>query len=116
MNAHRSMKRADIASRSPRDIALMIASEFSRASSRRHHRENVLSCYSRAHELLGIMETLPLTEESGLLLQPLYRSCATQTLTAESALIPERVLEVGQRLADAFLAAAERLSRSVPHA
>jgi hypothetical protein len=116
MNAHRSMQRSDIAQREPGVIALMIASEFSRAASRSAHRDNVLNCYARAQELFGIMETLPLSEEAASLFQPLYRECASNRLVAEPRLVPEIVEELGTRLAEAFQSAAEKLSQGHSHA
>ena len=116
MNAHRSLTRDDIAHRSPAAIALMVASEFSRASSRCHHRENVLSCYARAQELLGIMETLALTDEEVSLLQPLFKQCASGALLSESHLSPEAVEHLGTHLAEAFQIAAEKISQTKPHA
>src|ERR1017187_5757268 len=110
MNAHRSMQRSDIAARAPDAIALMIASEFSRAASRSDHRDNVLNCYARAQELLGIMETLSLSEEAASCLQPLYSQCASKSLMSESHLTPEFIEHFGTHLSEAFQLAAERLS------
>src|ERR1017187_8005119 len=115
MNAHRSMQRSDIAARAPDAIALMIASEFSRAASRSTHRDNVLHCYARAQELLGIMETLSLSEEAASCLQPLYKQCASKSLMSEAQLAPEIFEHLGTHLAEAFQHAAERLSGFKSH-
>src|SRR5690349_14515064 len=104
------MQRRDIAGRTPDAIALMIASEFSRAASRSAHRDNVLNCYARAQELLGIMETLALSEEAASYLQPLYRQCASKSLMSESHLTPEFIEHLGTHLAEAFQLAAKKLS------
>ena len=103
------MQRRDIAQRSPDVIALMIASEFSRAASRCAHRDNVLKCYARAQELFGVMETLPLSEETALLFHSLYRQCASDRLVAEAYLAPEIVEKLGTELAEAFQRVAEKL-------
>lgn len=105
MMAHKGLSRRDVLRHGPAKIALMAASEFGRAASRKHDLKSVVACYRRARELLGILETIPLPPAAARRLKPLYG------LARESALFDERRLD--PRTLDRFsLEFADELERA----
>jgi len=91
MKAHPSLTRQHVLAKGPDAIALMIASEFGRAANRSRHRENVLSCYRRARELMGILETISLPADVSQQLKPWYQKATEQELLTEERLHPDWV-------------------------
>ena len=63
MKAHRSLHRVDVLKYGPDQIAMMVASEFLRASERTQYASIANNCFERALELMGILETIPLNED-----------------------------------------------------
>jgi hypothetical protein len=88
MKAHPSLSRLHVISKGPNAIALMIASEFGRAANRCDHRDNVLKCYGRARELMGILETLALPLSISERLQPWFVKASEHELLKEERLQP----------------------------
>jgi len=111
MMAHRSLTRRDIVEKGPAQIALMVASEFGRASSRAVHRGNVLSCYARARELMGILETLPLPKTVGARLKPLFARMIEREILLENRLTPHFIERSCQEFADEFTRASAMMSK-----
>ena len=110
MKAHRQLSRMHIIQKGPAAIALMIASEFGRAANRSEHRDNVLNCYRRARELMGVLETVALPLPVGRQLKPLYDRAAERHLLLEKHLTPDFVSKACAEFADAFNRAAASLS------
>ncbi len=100
MKAHKGLSRRDVLRRGPARVALMAASEFSRAASRKHDQKNVLACFRRARELLGILETAPLPEAAARRLRPLYRLACESSLLSDRRLDPRWLSRFGLEMAD----------------
>lgn len=98
MKAHRSLSRLDIVAKGPAMIALMIASEFSRAANRAAFRDNVVASYERARELCGILESLPLPNRAAHRLKPLVARMAAHQLYREERLTPARIERASREL------------------
>jgi hypothetical protein len=110
MNAHRSLKRLDVTKYPVDKIALMVASEFLRASDRAHYITIVTGCFHRARELMGILETIDLNSDVAAELRPAYELCREKDLfVADRLAAPEGVREFSLKLAEAFEAAAHKL-------
>jgi len=109
MKAHRNLTRQDVLRYGPAKLCLMIASEFHRAVSRCETTPNVISCYSRAKELMGILETQPLPLQVSHRLKPIYKRAIDIHLLAESELVPLRVSRVSAELASEFELASQKL-------
>ena len=88
MRNHKSLKPDDLIRRGPAKIALMVASEFIRASSGAEFKSDVIRCYDRGRELMGVLETVLLDEETGLYLKPFYRECVERDLLRDEKLDP----------------------------
>lgn len=110
MKYHPSITRTHLVSKGPAALALMVASEFGRASNRSDHRENVLACYRRARELMGILETLKLPPEVCRRLKPLYDRASERELLSEKRLTPAFIRKSCAEMAHAFNSAAAQLS------
>jgi hypothetical protein len=116
MKAHRSLQRLDILRYSRDKIALMVASEFLRASSRAEYQQVVRACFERAKELMGILETIELDAEVAKQLRPHYQECSRATFMAtEKEFSPDMVRQFSDKLARAFERASTQLKES-PHA
>ncbi len=100
MKAHQGLSRRDVIGYGPAKIALMAASEFSRAVSRKHNRENVLACFRRARELLGILETMLLPAVAMRRLRPLYQLACERSLFSDRRLDPRTLSRFGLEMAD----------------
>ena len=100
MKAHKGLSRRDVLRRGPAQIALMAASEFSRAASRKHDPENVRACFRRARELLGVLETAPLPPAAARRLRPLYRLSCESSLFSARRLDPRTLSRFGLEMAD----------------
>lgn len=112
MKAHRTLTREKLLRQGPARIALMVASEFGRASSRSAHPENVLACYARARELMGVLETIPMPRSVVHRLRPLYRRAAARELFQPARLDSRRTARSCAELAEEFNRAARKLSPS----
>lgn len=112
MNAHRSLSRVDVQKYSPAQIALMVASEFLRASTRAHHASIANGCLHRARELMGILETLPLDANVALELSPIYYRCTEDQLIVADRMPAEQVRTLGLELATVFEKASEALAKA----
>jgi hypothetical protein len=110
MKAHRSLTAAQVRAKGPAAIALMVASEFGRAATGAKYRSDVLRCYDRARELMGLLEVLNLPGDVALHLRPLYKRCTLRELLKESRLTPAFIERASREMADAFDRAASLLA------
>jgi hypothetical protein len=116
MRNHKSLKPDDLIKRGPAKIALMVASEFIRASTGSEFRSDVVRCYDRGRELMGVLETVLLSEEAGVYLKPFYQECIERDLLKDEKLDPVFVKNFGMRIAGAFEKAALMLTAKGSHA
>jgi hypothetical protein len=112
MQAHRSLRRTDVTKYPTTQIALMVASEFLRASSRAQYPQIVHGCFGRARELMGILETLTLETDVAAELKPIYERCTEDRLMVADRLPAESIQALSQHLAQAFERASEGLKES----
>jgi len=110
MKALKSLSREQVCAKGPSAIALMIASEFGRAVNRREHRDNVLGCYSRARELMGILETVRLPPLVSTRLKPLFDKSTERELMSEDHLQPDWIQKFCGEAAAEFNEAASKLA------
>jgi hypothetical protein len=110
MKYHPSLSRASVVAKGPAAIAMMVASEFGRASNRHAHQENVLACYNRARELMGVLETLRMPDSICRHLKPLFTRSTQKELLLPRRLHPELIRKSCAEMADAFNQAARQLS------
>lgn len=110
MKYHPSVTRQHLVSKGPAAIAMMVASEFYRASNRSSHEDNVVSAYHRARELMGVLETLRLPDAVCQSLKPLYERSIESELMVKERLAPEFVKKTAAELAEAFNNAASQLA------
>jgi hypothetical protein len=106
MKAHPGITRVHLVQKGPASIALMVASEFGRASNRNTNENNVRSCYRRARELMGVLETLSLPPAVSRRLKPLYTRATERELFLQERMVPEFIRKSCAELADAFTRAA----------
>ena len=109
MNAHPSITRTHLVEKGPAAIARMVASEFGRASNRSAHEQNVLACYRRARELMGVLETLPLSPLVCRRLKPLFDRSSERELFLKNRMRPDFIRKSCREMADAFNQAAETI-------
>jgi hypothetical protein len=114
MKNHKSLKPEDLIRYGPAKIARMAASEFFRASAGSEYRSDVIRSYERGRELMGVLETVDLSEEAGLFLQPLYRECTMKNLMREETLTPSYVHNFALRIAQSLENAALMISAPNP--
>ena len=112
MNAHRSLQRTDVLKYSSDKIALMVASEFYRASDRAQYASIAKNCFERARELMGILETIPLDTDVALELSPIYARCTEDQLLTVDSMPLEQIRAKYLELAAAFERASEHLENS----
>jgi hypothetical protein len=116
MKYHKSLTSDGVLKYGPAKTALMVASEFWRASSGSEYRQDVVSCYRRAKELMGLLETVSLREDVAAELAPMYRDCRDTELLRDERLSPASVVEISTRMAEAFERAAARMGEGETHA
>jgi hypothetical protein len=109
MQAHRSLQRTDVTKYPATQIALMVASEFLRASSRAQYPQIVHGCFARARELMGILETMTLEENVAVALKPIYELCTEDKLMVADQLPVDAVRTMSQNFAQSFERASEGL-------
>jgi hypothetical protein len=109
MKYHPSVTRQHLVSKGPAAIAMMVASEFYRASNRCSHEGNVVNAYHRARELMGVLETLRLPDAVCQNLKPMYERSMESELLVKDKLAPDFVKKYAAELADAFNRAASQL-------
>ena len=109
MKAHPSLSRLHVLSKGPAAIVLMIASEFGRAANRSEHRDNVLMCYHRARELMGVLETVPLPLPVSESLKPWFEKASERELFTEERLQPLWIQKFCKEAASEFNQAASLL-------
>ena len=109
MKAHPSLTRRHVLAKGVNAIALMIASEFGRAANRCEHRGNVLSCYGRARELMGILETVALPSSVSTRLKPWFEKSTERELLSEDHLEPAWIQQFCREAASEFDTAASHL-------
>ncbi len=112
MKHHPSLSVGGLKKRRMDEVALMIASEFSRTASMSHRLPNAQQAYERARELMGVFETLELPEAVAVPLSFLYRRCPEQSL---SQWPPEKIRLFSEELPEQFIHASEAL-KGYPHA
>ncbi len=110
MKYHPSITRLHLLAKGPAAIALMVASEFGRASNRSQKEANVRACYNRARELMGVLETLPLPVRACRQLKPLFDRASERELLLEKRLDAGFIRKSCAEFADAFNRAATQLS------
>jgi len=110
MKAHPSLTRQYVLSKGPQAMALMIASEFGRAANRSEHRDNVLKCYGRARELMGVLETFLLPVSVSQRLKPWYEKSRENELLLDERLQPAYVQQLCSQAATEFNQVAQLLS------
>ena len=111
MKAHPSLSRIYVLSKGPNAILLMIASEFGRAANRSEHRENVLNCYRRARELMGVLETTVLPTPVSHRLKPWFEKSTERELLSESHFQPAWIQTFCSEAASEFNQAASLLCK-----
>jgi len=109
MQAHRSLRRTDVTRYSAAQIAMMVASEFLRASSRAQYPQIVHGCFGRARELMGILETIPMESDVAAALKSVYDRCTEDQLMVADRLPSESIRDLSENLAHAFERASENL-------
>jgi hypothetical protein len=114
MKNHKSLRPEDLIRHGPAKIARMAASEFLRASAGSEYRSDVIRSYERGRELMGVLETVDLSEEAGLFLQPLYTECTLKKLLREETLTPSHVRDFALRIAQALESAALMILAAKP--
>jgi len=101
MRNHKSITVESLSQKGPSKIALMVASEFYRASSGADYKADVLICFDRARELMGVLETIAMPNDIAADLAPLYRACRFSLLEKvaqqDSGEIKEISEDFGQR-------------------
>jgi len=104
------LTRKDILRYTPDKIALMIASEFTRAANRAERIENVVACYERARELMGILETVSLAAVVSRRLRPIYQNVGMQKMLLLKDRNTAYIRQSSLELADELTRAASGLS------
>jgi len=110
MRFHPSLTIDSVARHGAARVALMVASEFWRASNDAEFSADVLSCYERARELMGVLEVVPFNDDVAMSLSGLYKKCARRALINDQALTASHVRLFASQAAEAFEEAARRLS------
>lgn len=107
MKAHKGLTRLDVLKYPPSKIALMVASEFLRASDKLQYPQVAQNSFSRARELMGVLETTDLDSESAIRLQPYYGRCSEERLCVSDRTSREELrafcLEVANVFETAFI-------------
>jgi len=116
MHSHRSLMPEDVLKYGPSKMALMVASEFWRAKEGSEYRSDVIACYDRARELMGVLETCDMGEDAGIYLKPYYEECRERELFLEDRLRTEEIEKFSTRLAEAFEEASVRIAKGQHHA
>jgi len=111
MNAHRSLQRLDVLKYPSSKIASMVASEFFRAAGRAQYPQIVQGCFSRARELMGLLETLPLDEQTVASLKPVYDEFSRKSLEAQQS--PSAIQTFAAQMAEVFEQTSMRMSVQV---
>jgi len=111
MNAHRSLRRTDVTKYPVTQVALMVASEFLRASTRAQYPDIVRGCIHRARELMGILETMTMDDIVATELKPIYERCTEDNIMISEKLPAESIRQFTEALAQAF----ERASENMKH-
>ncbi len=112
MRFHKSSTTADLLSRGPSKIAMMIASEFWRARDGAEFREDAVRCFWRARELMGVLEIVNLPEATSQRLLPYYLECKLSAMFAPERLTAGAIQSFSSRLAEAFDRAAQELAHA----
>ena len=102
----------DVLKYGPDQIAMMVASEFLRASERTQYASIANNCFERARELMGILETIPLTEDVAQELSPVYGRCTRDQLMIDDRMPLERVRKISLEVASAFEKASENIRKA----
>lgn len=102
LHAHNGLTREDILRHPPGRIALMVASEFWRAAGKAEYPAIVQASFSRAKELMGILETIDLNPTATAALQTCYRQCIDRELEMLMRSSPTNIRLFCERLAQTF--------------
>jgi hypothetical protein len=102
MRNHKSLTVESLSQKGPSKIAYMVASEFHRAASGADYRDDVASCFDRARELMGVLETIELPSDIARDLTPLYRACRSSLLEKVAQGEPGEIKEIAQDFAQRF--------------
>jgi hypothetical protein len=110
MRNHKSITVETLSEKGPSRIALMVASEFYRAASGADYRSDVASCFDRARELMGVLETIPLPADIASDLRPIYTACRAALLEKVIQQEPEEIREIAEDFAQRFDLFGKRLA------
>jgi hypothetical protein len=110
MRNHKSITVEVLAQKGPSKIALMVASEFYRAASGSDYHADVASCFDRARELMGVLETIPLPSDIASDLRPIYNACRASLLEKVAQQEPGQIREIAEDFAHRFDLFGKRLA------
>ncbi len=102
MKVHRSLTRSQLIQKGPAHIAMMVASEFTRAAKWAAQPDSVRSCYNRARELMGVLETIRLPSDIGLSLKPFFDQASERELMSDKCVSSKWVTSHCTAFAQAF--------------
>ena len=88
----------------------MVASEFYRAASGADYRADVLACFARARELMGVLETITLPMDIAADLPPVYRACRSSLLEKVAEQNSGEIREISEDFAQRFDLFGKRLA------
>jgi hypothetical protein len=111
MRFHKTSVTSDLLKRGPSKIAMMIASEFWRASNGAEFKEEAVRALWRARELMGVLEIANLPDSVSQALLPYYAECSLKSMFQEERLQPAPLQAFSSRLGEAFDRAAQELAR-----
>jgi hypothetical protein len=112
MRFHKSSTTTNLLLRGPSKLAMMVASEFWRATAGAEFREDAVRCLWRARELMGVLEIADLPESVSRQLLPCYQECSAKSMFREERLSPLAIREFGSRLGEIF----DRVAQELAHA
>jgi len=110
MKNHKSLTIEGLTDKGPSKIALMVASEFYRAAAGADYPADVASCFKRARELMGVLETIPLPEDIASDLRSIYTACRETLLDKVARQPSEEVKEIAEDFAQRFDLFGKRLA------
>lgn len=110
MRNHKSLTVEGLLQKGPSKIALMVASEFYRAASGADYRSDVASCFDRARELMGVLETIPMPTDIASDLRPIYTACRAVLLDQVVLQEPKQIKEIAEDIAQRFDLFGKRLA------
>jgi len=80
------------------------------AASGAEYRSDVASCFDRARELMGVLETIPLPVDIAVDLRPIYTACRASLLEKVTQQEPGQIKEIAEDFAQRFDLFGKRLA------